>query len=85
MSLEELNYIFDTPTSKHVKYQTQIVLPWAINKITPGRPYEPPPDPPHRWARYEDQPGEDESIQMEQPTRLQHFPGVSDTDSSSLS
>jgi len=52
MSLEELNYIFDTPTSKHVEYQTKIVLPWVIHRLTPWRPNEPRPLPLYRWARY---------------------------------
>ena len=55
MSLEELNYIFDTPTSKHAEYQTKIMLPWALNRIIPGRERQPRPDPPYRWAKYQPQ------------------------------
>lgn len=29
ISLEELNYIFDVPTRKHVRYQVEVMLPWA--------------------------------------------------------
>jgi hypothetical protein len=83
MSLEELNYIFATPTSKHVKYQTKIVLPWAINKITPGHQYQPRPDPLHRWAKYEDQREEQAQTQVEWANGGQPF--SVDTDSSSSS
>jgi hypothetical protein len=33
MSLEELNYIFGVPTAKHIQYQFQHVLPWAVKKV----------------------------------------------------
>src|SRR6202012_6192682 len=33
MSLEELNYIFGVPTSEHIQYQIQHVLPWAAKMI----------------------------------------------------
>lgn len=79
MSLEELNYIFATPTSKHVKYQTKVVLPWAINKVIPGRPHEPPPDPLHRWARDE---GKQEEQQAQTQTEMRNgIPHWGDTDS----
>ncbi|KAK2756767.1 hypothetical protein FQN54_005213 [Arachnomyces sp. PD_36] len=73
MSLEELNYIFATPTSKHVKYQTKIVLPWAINKVIPGRPYEPRPDPLHRWEKYEEQQSEQDQIETEPHNGFQPY------------
>ncbi|PGH27083.1 hypothetical protein AJ80_01269 [Polytolypa hystricis UAMH7299] len=71
MSLEELNYIFDTPTSKHVEYQTKIILPWAINRLIPRRPREPRPEPLYRWAKSQAQ----EEVEM-----MEAFP-LEDSDS----
>ena len=33
MSLEELNYIFGVPTMKHIQYQFNHVLPWAVGMV----------------------------------------------------
>lgn len=36
-TLEDMNYIFGVPTTRHVEYQVKDVLPWAIRHYTPGR------------------------------------------------
>jgi hypothetical protein len=33
ISLEELNYIFDVPTKKHITYQVRVMVPWAWNML----------------------------------------------------
>ena len=80
MSLEELNYIFDTPTSKHVKYQTKIMLPWIIHRLTPGRPHESRPEPPYRWVR--DQLSQDEQTQTQGQQGVGSVGGESDAEGS---
>ncbi|KAF1816050.1 hypothetical protein P152DRAFT_478646 [Eremomyces bilateralis CBS 781.70] len=52
ISLEEMNYIFDTPTRRHVEYQTRIVLPWAISRAMPWRNPLPRPEGLYQWSRY---------------------------------
>jgi len=33
ISLEELNYIFNVPTRKHISYQVRVMVPWAWDML----------------------------------------------------